>query len=134
MSVLLEGDSPIFRQLAEQIEDGILAGTYPEESQIPSTNEFAAFLRINPATANKAINVLVAAGTLYKRRGIGMFVAPGARESLLAARRETFTNEYIQPLLAEATNLGIQPPDLISMINRAAAQQVAMTPATEGTT
>ncbi len=132
--MLLEGDSPIFRQLADRIEDDILAGTYPEDTQIPSTNEFAAFLRINPATANKAINLLVAADTIYKRRGIGMFVAPGARERLLAARRQTFTDEYLKPLLAEAAHLGIRPPDLISMITRVAEESTPMSPVTERTT
>lgn len=130
---MLEGDSPIFRQLAERIEGDILTGTYAEESQIPSTNEFAAFLRINPATANKAINLLVADGTLYKRRGIGMFVAPGARERLLAQRRQRFTDEYVRPLLSEASNLGITPHELVSLITRAADDTAATTSAWEGT-
>lgn len=130
---MLEGDSPIFRQLAERIEGDILTGTYAEESQIPSTNEFAAFLRINPATANKAINLLVADGTLYKRRGIGMFVAPGSRERLLAQRRQRFTDEYVRPLLSEASNLGITPHELVSLITRAADDTAATTSAWEGT-
>lgn len=130
---MLEGDSPIFRQLAERIEGDILTGTYAEESQIPSTNEFAAFLRINPATANKAINLLVADGTLYKRRGIGMFVAPGARERLLAQRRQRFTDEFVRPLLSEASNLGITPHELVSLITRAADDTAATTSAWEGT-
>ena len=46
---------------------------------MPSTNEFAAYHRINPATAAKGINLLVDDGILEKRRGIGMFVVPGAR-------------------------------------------------------
>lgn len=131
---MLEGDSPIFRQLAERIEADILAGTYPEESQIPSTNEFAAFLRINPATANKAINLLVADDTLYKRRGIGMFVAPGARERLLSGRRQRFTDEYIRPLLVEAANLGLQPHELVAMITRTANEMTPTATAWEGTT
>jgi DNA-binding transcriptional regulator YhcF (GntR family) len=48
----MDESRPIFQQIAEQIENDIIAGTLPEESQIPSTNEFAAFHRINPVVAN----------------------------------------------------------------------------------
>ncbi|MBN9978105.1 GntR family transcriptional regulator, partial [Listeria monocytogenes] len=65
---------PIFVQVAEQIENQILAGLLAEDAQIPSTNELAGFLRINPATALKGVNMLVDAGIVEKRRGIGMFV------------------------------------------------------------
>lgn len=107
---------PIFIQIAEQIESDILSGALPEDSQVPSTNEYAAFHRINPATAGKGVNVLVDAGILYKKRGIGMFVAPGARARITAARRGTFLAEFIQPLLGEAHNLGITPEQLAAMI------------------
>lgn len=107
---------PIFLQIAELIENDIIAGSLPEESQVPSTNEFAAFLRINPATAGKGVNVLVDAGILYKRRGVGMFVAAGARERLVAQRRESFRDQYLAPLLAEAAKLGISGRQVAEMI------------------
>lgn len=127
----LDSSQPIFRQLAQRIEQGIVDGTYPEETQVPSTNEFAAFLRINPATANKGINLLVDAGTLYKRRGIGMFVAEGARRRLLQGRREAFTRQYIHPLLDEASRLGITPGDLAAMIQEAADSGASLPGATD---
>lgn len=120
----MDASQPIFRQLALRIEQGIVDGTYPEDAQIPSTTEFSAFLRINPATANKGINLLVDAGILYKRRGIGMFVAPGAREQLLGSRREGFTQQYVRPLIAEAARLGITSGELSGMIERAAADSL----------
>jgi len=107
---------PIFQQIAELIENDIIAGALPEETQVPSTNEFAAFHRINPATAGKGVNLLVDAGILYKRRGIGMFVAPGARARLVAARRDQFRAQYVEPLLVEAEKLGISPQQLARMI------------------
>ncbi|MGN0124013.1 MAG: GntR family transcriptional regulator, partial [Rhodococcus sp. (in: high G+C Gram-positive bacteria)] len=70
---------PLFQQIAELIENSIVDGSLAEESQVPSTNELAAFHRINPATAAKGLNALVADGILYKKRGIGMFVTTGAR-------------------------------------------------------
>jgi GntR family transcriptional regulator len=86
---------------------------------VPSTNELAAFYRINPATAAKGINVLADDGLLEKRRGIGMFVATGARQRLLARRRAEFTQRYVAPLLSEAARLGIDTGELFALIKDA---------------
>ena len=120
---MIDEGKPIFVQIAEQIEDDIIDGVYPAETQVPSTNEFAAFYRINPATAGKGVNLLVDAGILYKKRGIGMFVSDGARERLVAKRRDAFRDEYVRPLLAEAAKLGIGPDQLSRMIATAAAPE-----------
>jgi DNA-binding transcriptional regulator YhcF (GntR family) len=109
---------PIFLQIAEQIENSVIDGSLPEESQVPSTNELAAFHRINPATAAKGVNQLVDDGILYKKRGIGMFVSPGAQAKLRQRRREQFAEQYLQPLLTEAAKLGIPTSELKSMIER----------------
>ena len=111
---------PIFVQIAEQIEVQILDGVMPEEGQVPSINELSAFHRINPATALKGVNLLVEAGILYKRRGIGMFVASGAREAVLAQRREAFRSQYVRPLVLEASKLAISPQQLTQMIEKEA--------------
>ncbi|MFK0005792.1 GntR family transcriptional regulator [Paenarthrobacter sp. NPDC090520] len=115
---MIDDGKPIFMQIAELIENGIVDGSMPEESQVPSTNEFAAFHRINPATAAKGVNVLVDSGILYKRRGIGMFVATGARAHVVARRTEEFFEQYVRPLTAEARKLGISAQQLNSMIER----------------
>src|SRR6478752_6022798 len=115
---VVDESRPIFVQIAEQIENDIIGGALPEETQVPSTNEFAAFHRINPATAGKGVNLLVDEGILYKKRGIGMFVSEGARERLVAKRRDAFPEEYLRPLLAEAAKLGIGPDQLTSMIEK----------------
>ena len=114
----MDDGRPIFLQIAEQIENSIIDGTLAEEAQVPSTNELAAFHRINPATAAKGVNQLVDDGILYKKRGIGMFVAPGAQAKLRQRRRDQFTEQFLQPLLAEAAKLGIRPTELKMMIDR----------------
>jgi GntR family transcriptional regulator len=116
----VDDDRPIYLQVAELIEEQILDGSLPEEGQVPSINELAAFHRINPATALKGINRLVDSGVLYKRRGIGMFVASGARQHLLAVRRQAFTDQYIRPLLDEAFQIGMTSDDVVSLITREA--------------
>lgn len=115
---MIEEGKPIFVQIAEQIENDIIDGRLPEESQVPSTNEFAVFHHINPATAGKGVNLLVDDGILYKRRGIGMFVSSGARQQLLHKRAAKFRDDYLRPLLREAAKLGLTPGDINSMIHQ----------------
>ncbi|XEC96140.1 GntR family transcriptional regulator [Paenibacillus tarimensis] len=118
MTNLIEDGKPIFQQIAERIEDDIISGSLPEESQAPSTNQFAAFYQINPATAAKGVNLLVEQGILYKRRGIGMFVAAGARQAVIEKRKEQFYEQFVVAMLTEAEKLGIGREDLIEMIRR----------------
>ena len=113
-----QGEKPIFLQLAEQLENGILSGAYPEGSQVPSITEYAATYQINPATALKGINQLVNAGLLYKKRGIGMFVAPGAREVLLRQRSEDFYHDYVQAMVREGKGLGLTLEQLTDLVKR----------------
>lgn len=114
---MFAGEGPVFQQLAAKIANDVLAGAYPEETAVPSAVEFAVFHQMNPATASKGVNLLVELGVLYKKRGIGMFVAVGAREVLRAQRREEFRKQYMQPLLREATVLDITTGELHSMID-----------------
>ena len=118
---MIEEGRPLFLQIAERVEDSIVEGSLAEEGQAPSTNELAAFYRINPATAAKGVNMLVDKGVLYKRRGIGMFVSPGARALLRAERRAAFADRFVDPLLAEARTLGLEPEDLTELIRERAA-------------
>ena len=118
----MDESRPIFLQIAEQIEGDIISGVLAEETQVPSTNEFAAFFRINPATAGKGVNLLVDEGILYKKRGIGMFVAEGARARLVAKRRDQFTSQYVRPLLEEAAKLGISSAQVADLIRKEEAE------------
>jgi len=112
----LDEGTPLFVQIAEQLADDIVDGVLAEGARVPSTNELAAFYRINPATAAKGINLLVDEAVLEKRRGIGMFVAAGAQDQLRAGRRKQFTEQYLDPMLTEATRLGIDIDALVTLI------------------
>jgi GntR family transcriptional regulator len=124
---VLDDGTPLFAQIAEQLTEQIADGALAEGERVPSTNELAAFHRINPATAAKGLNLLTDDGLLEKRRGIGMFVAAGARERLLDDRRKRFSERYVEPLLAEAERLGIDTDALVTLIREAS-------PAQEGST
>ena len=112
----LTQEKSIYLQIREMIERDILRDNLQEEERAPSTNELAKLYAINPATAAKGINLLVDEGILYMKRGIGMFVAAGAKEQIKKKKKAYFYEDYIQSLLTEAANLGISKEELIAMI------------------
>lgn len=125
---MLDEGAPLFFQIAERLSEEIAEGVLSEGERVPSTNELAAYYRINPATAAKGISVLIDEGLLEKRRGIGMFVAAGARTRLLADRRKQFAERYLEPLVAEASRLGIDPDELVGLIRKSSNAQEGTRP------
>lgn len=122
MKFELDQEKPIFLQIAEGIEDGILTGIFPENGQIPSITEFSVNYKINPATALKGINLLVDEGIIFKKRGVGMFVSEGAVIKLRQKRQDQFYDNYIKKLIAEAKRLGISGDEIIAMVERGFVQ------------
>jgi len=118
----LDESRPLFQQVASLLEEAILSGAYPEETQIPSVADISVNLQINPATANKGVNLLVERGLLLKRRGLGMFVSRGAREALQKERRDMFYEDFMLPMLEEAKRLGIEEQELLLMLKRGMKQ------------
>lgn len=115
-----ETTAPLFRQVADLVEDAVVDGSLAEGDRAPSTNELASFHSINPATARKGLQLLVDRGILTKRRGLGMFVEPGARDRVLHRRREAFAIDYLTPLIDEARSLGLTRADLHDLVERTA--------------
>lgn len=111
---------PLFVQVARLVEDLVVDGTLAPGERAPSTNELAAFHEINPATARKGLGLLVDAGILEKRRGLGMFVTPEARGQALKARRERYAGDYLAPVIDEAVRLGYDRDTLHTLIDRVA--------------
>ena len=116
MNEFLTQEKSIYLQISEMIENDILRDIILEEEKVPSTNELARMYAINPATAAKGVNILVDSGVLYKKRGIGMFVATGAKEKIKKCRQQEFYSKYIKKLLAEAESIGISKEEVIRMI------------------
>src|ERR1700761_3882045 len=120
----LDEGTPLFAQIAERLAEEIADGGLAEGERVPSMNELAAFYRINPATAAKGSTLRADDGLLEKRRGMGMFVASGARRRLLGQRRERFAAQYVEPLVTEAARLGIDTDELVSLVR----ESVPVTP------
>lgn len=120
---MFDDRSPIYRQIAEQIKKEVLGGSLRSDEQVMSTNQYAEYYRINPATAAKAFQLLVDDGVLYKKRGIGMFVSPDARAGLQARRRERFYADFVDPMVAEMNAVGIAVKDVVHRISELAAKE-----------
>jgi len=115
---ILNQEKSIYIQISEMIENDILRDVLLEDERVPSTNELAKMYAINPATAAKGINILVDAGILYKKRGIGMFVSDGAKEVIRTKRKAQFYENYVSEIVNEAKTLGITKAELIAGIEK----------------
>ena len=112
----MNDSQPVFIQIMETIESDIITGVYQTDDLIISTTQISKVYSVNPTTAVKAISKLTDAGILYKKRGIGMCVAEGAREKITKRRKDVFLNQTIDALLAEAKTLGITTDELVGVI------------------
>lgn len=118
MKNMFNQDKPIYVQIREKMEDQIVNDQLKEGEQAPSTNQLAAFYKINHITVSKGINQLVEEGILYKKRGIGMFVAEGAKEKLITKRKDAFKAAFIVGLVLEAEKLGISESEIVEYIKQ----------------
>ena len=114
----MNDSKPVFAQIIEIIESDIITGVYETDDLIISTTQISKVYSVNPTTAVKAVSKLTDAGILYKKRGIGMCVAEGAREKITKRRRDVFLNQTVDAAVAEAKRLGIPTDELIEVIKR----------------
>lgn len=110
-------DKAIYIQMADRLCDDILAGTYSDDDRVPSVREYAVSLEVNTNTAVKAYDQLARDGIIYNRRGLGYFVTPGARDSIMQARRKAFLDTTLPSLFRDMRLLGIGIDDVINEWN-----------------
>ena len=103
---------PIYRQLKAKLLDMILDGHVAEGEAMPSVRQISLDMKINPITVIKAVQELEGEGAVEKRRGLGMFVRDGARETLRAQAREDFLTREWPPIAARLSRLEIRLSDL----------------------
>lgn len=107
MTTSFTNDKAIYLQMADRLCDEIMAGTYADDSRIPSVREYAVMLEVNTNTAVKAYDTLAREGIIYNRRGLGYFVSPGARERITETRRREFMDETLPDIFRRMRLLGI---------------------------
>ena len=115
---------PIYVQLAQWLEDEILSGALPPDERIYSQYQLAELFGINPATAAKGLNILADEGLVYKRRGLGMFVAPDARARIQQKRRTVTLHQLLAQLAAEARRLDIPDEELLRLLAQTLQKEV----------
>lgn len=118
--MILNSDSmkPLYVQIAEWLEGEILSENIKEEERIYSQYQLAEMFTINPATAAKGLNILADETIVYKKRGLGMFVSPNAKQYILTKRRSQILEQMIKELVMEANRLDVSEGELIKMIQQ----------------
>ena len=110
--------TPIYMQIAEWLETEIINETITSDEKIYSQYQLAEMFNINPATAAKGINILADENVLYKKRGLGMFVATDAREIILKKRKNTKLHSMVREVVIEARQLNVSEDELVDMIQQ----------------
>ena len=106
-------NKPIYLQICDAICEQVLSGDLAPESRILSVREYGASIGVNPNTVARSYEKLTDAGIIYTKRGLGYFVAPGAREIVLEAERKAFMENEWPKLLKRAALLDIDLKKLI---------------------
>lgn len=107
----------IYLQIADRICDEILLGTYGEEERIPSVREYASVVEVNANTAMRAFDYLQSLQVIYNKRGIGYFVAVGAKGAILKLRKEMFLKDELEYFFKQLCSMNVSVVELSAMYN-----------------
>lgn len=120
LSLNVNGNSttPIYIQIAEWLENEILAERIQAHGKVYSQYQLAELFNINPATAGKGLTILVDNDILYKKRGLGMFVMENAKDKILATRRNETLLQMARDLVIEARRLAVNDDELLTIVGR----------------
>ena len=113
MTLGTQHEKPVYVRLRETIADAIVTGKYGDGDPLPSVRAFAAEQQANPLTVAKAYQGFQDQGLIVVKRGVGMFVAPGARSRLSESERSRFLKEEWPEIRARMSRLGIDPAELM---------------------
>lgn len=113
----------IYLQIADRICDEVLLGQYREEERIPSVREYAAVVEVNANTVMRSYDYLQSQEVIYNKRGIGYFVASGARALILLLRKEYFLKEEVDYFFKQMYTLGISAEDMSAMYREFSKKQ-----------
>lgn len=112
---IFNDEAPLYLQLRKHIEELILEKALSEEAAIPSIRTLAGDYKLNPVTVGNALSSLVEEGVLYKKRGVGIYVSPGARRLIITMRSQDFITEKLEPVLRKAQQLELPKAEIIKL-------------------
>lgn len=104
----------IYLQIADYICDRILSGEFPEGERLPSVRDFSAQVEVNVNTVARTFEYLQQKGVAVSRRGMGLYVASGARKAVYDIRREEFFGEYLPEMFRMMRTLGISINEIVA--------------------
>ncbi len=114
MTLRTQHEKPVYVRLRETIADAILAGRFRDGDPLPSVRALAAEEQANPLTVAKAYQGFQDEGLIIVKRGVGMFVAQGARDRLRQSERSRFIKEEWPAIRQRMTRLGLDPAELVN--------------------
>ena len=117
MIINTDSTKPIYVQIAEWLENEIIAGRFTDDEKVYSQYQLAELFNINPATAAKGLTILVEEKILHNVRGLGMFVAPEAKKMILEKRRNETLTKMVTDIVLEAKRLSVTKTELIQLIH-----------------
>ncbi|MFJ8264096.1 GntR family transcriptional regulator [Rummeliibacillus sp. NPDC094406] len=113
-----DGTKPIYVQIADWIENEIIADHLKPDDKVYSQYQLAELFNINPATAGKGLSILLEEQIVYKKRGLGMFVTTEAKQVILAKRKNEGFTKMIDDIVLEAKRLKISEDEIINFIKK----------------
>lgn len=121
--MLFKDNKSIYLQIAERICDEILLDKYREEERIPSVREYASIVEVNFNTVVRSFDHLQQAEVIYNKRGLGYFVAQGAKKRILSLRKEHFLHSEIGHFFRQISMLNIPIEEIVEMYHQYKKQQ-----------
>lgn len=115
---------PIYLQIAERIMDEILQNVYEESDRIPSVREYAAEVEVNANTVARSFDYLQTREIIFNKRGIGYFVANGAKDAIRTLRKKEFVEESLPELFRKMALLDISIDDVNTLYKRYCDNQI----------
>ncbi|MDA3951342.1 MAG: GntR family transcriptional regulator [Spirochaeta sp.] len=113
-----ESGRSIYQQIVEYVQDRILRGEWDDEARLPAVRELAVQLGVNPNTVQRSYSTLQDDGLIYNQRGVGYFVAAGARERSRERRRHRFEAETLPRIFETMEMIGYGNDDLVTAYTR----------------
>ena len=113
----------IYLQIADRICDEILLGQFAEEERIPSVREYATIVEVNANTVMRSFDYLQSQNIIYNKRGIGYFVSAGAKDRIIALRKNTFLHEDLPEFFRQVKTLDIPMKEIEKMYKEYLTQQ-----------
>lgn len=108
----------IYLQICDGICERIISGGLAPDERIPSVREYGAEIGVNPNTVMRSYEKLTSEGIIYNRRGIGYFISPDARETVLKEQKREFIENEWPGIMKKIHLLGIDPQELIIFIEK----------------